>query len=284
MANDNLQPQRAAGQPTATDLSPVELTALAMAHQRAIEHGKDDRLVDDPLAGAFLDAATAAGIRHGSPPPALTDFFAVRTRYFDQVLLDANRQGCTQIVVLGAGLDTRAFRLEWAAGTRLFEVDLAPVLSFKASVLAHAPTEPGCRRTPVVADLGGDWLDPLRAGGLTEQPTAWLAEGLLFYLDHRVADQVITTVTSASPPGSVLAVEHVDQAMIEVMSPILAREAPGAPWRSSVEEPARWLAGHGWAASVLDHQEAGIAVGRPLALPLPPVTPEPKAWFARADR
>jgi len=61
----------------------------------------------------------------------------IRTRFFDDYLLDPTGQGIRQVVLLAAGLDTRAYRLAWPAGVRMFELDLAEVLEFKRRVLGE---------------------------------------------------------------------------------------------------------------------------------------------------
>ncbi len=170
----------------------IAKTALGVAAVRALESRRPDRLFDDPYAQAFLDAAPpvlpeeprTAGERASLGPLAsLGAVFAfhgvIRTRFFDDDLLAACRGGCRQVVVLTAGLDTRAYRLAWPAGTHLFEVDLPDVLRFKGQVLAQETAVPRCAHTIVAADLREDWSAELtNAGFQATTPTAWLAEGL----------------------------------------------------------------------------------------------------------
>ncbi len=110
--------------------------------------------------------ATAA--EHGQQPAIVTirhpmeHYFAIRTRLFDDQLLRACAAGRDQVVLLGAGLDTRAFRLDWPDGVRLFEVDLHGVLDFKESVVAAAGARTRCRRSVLrsgLADLDRTRLD-----------------------------------------------------------------------------------------------------------------------------
>jgi hypothetical protein len=61
----------------------------------------------------------------------------IRTRFIDDWVLGAARQGLRQVVLVAAGLDTRAYRLEWPVGTAVYELDLPPVFVFKDSVLAE---------------------------------------------------------------------------------------------------------------------------------------------------
>src|SRR5262249_2309514 len=150
----------------------VGLTALGAARGRAAESARADRLCDDPYAARFVAAAAQAGVafaeradvgaaqgradhtdstgkgRHGAEPrgdagadaervdlrPLIDAYVGVRTRFFDDALLEAVQGGARQVVILGAGLDARAFRLEWPDGTRLFEVDTPDVFQFKEPV------------------------------------------------------------------------------------------------------------------------------------------------------
>ena len=65
--------------------------------------------------------------------------------------------GLRQFVILGAGLDARAFRLAWPPGVRLVELDTSEVISFKERVVASIGAKPGCERIVVQSDLRGDW-------------------------------------------------------------------------------------------------------------------------------
>ena len=69
---------------------------------------------------------------------------AGRTVFLDELLAEASQRGCRQVVLLGAGFDTRAFRLSWPPGTRCFEVDTPDVLGPKDEVLATTNAAPAC--------------------------------------------------------------------------------------------------------------------------------------------
>ncbi len=92
-------------------------------------------LVDWPEPGRRVSAAEALHL-HGSR------YIGLRTRFYDDTLLAAVRDGATQGVVLGAGLDTRAFRLELPAYFRLFELDQRGVLDYKDAVLGAQDGRP----------------------------------------------------------------------------------------------------------------------------------------------
>ena len=99
----------------------------------------------------------------------------VRTRFLDDLVLDACANGCRQIVTLGAGLDARAFRLDLPAGARLFELDLSEILEFKQRVVGSERHEAACERIVVPTDLTGEWAARSRRGRLRRHATHGLA-------------------------------------------------------------------------------------------------------------
>ena len=76
-------------------------------------------------------------------------YIGLRTRYYDDWLRDAATSGVRQLVLLGAGLDTRAYRLDWPAGVRLFGIDQLGVLAFKEKALAERTAKSTCELVPV---------------------------------------------------------------------------------------------------------------------------------------
>lgn len=122
--------------------SGVWATAVGVARVRALETERENALFRDPLAQAF---AAAGGLWPSSPPRpdgeaarlrrlAVSFSIVIRTRFLDDLLRQASASGVRQVVLLGAGMDSRAFRMDWPEGTRLFEVDTAAPLDFKGSV------------------------------------------------------------------------------------------------------------------------------------------------------
>lgn len=134
---------------------------------------------------------------------------ALRTRFFDDHLVTHGRR---QIVLLAAGLDTRGYRLDWPSGTRLYELDLPEVLTFKAGVLADSAAVAQCERIAVPVDLRAAWAAELTHVGFDPtEPTAWLAEGLLVYLSADEAGRLLDSIGELSAPGSTLAFEYDDE-------------------------------------------------------------------------
>jgi len=140
----------------------------------------------------------------------LFSFHAViRTRFFDDYLLAACAADCNQVVLLAAGLDTRAFRLPWPPGVHVFELDLPQVLTFKERVLTGQRAVPKCERTILPVDLRKDWPARLTESGFEpSRPTAWLVEGLLIYLSADEVARMLTAVGELSVAGSQIAFEH----------------------------------------------------------------------------
>ena len=258
----------------------VAKTALGAAVVRARETREQDRLFDDPYAQRFLDAApgafpeepaSAADRAALGPLAALGEVFyvhaVIRTRFYDDYLLTAAASGSRQAVLLAAGLDTRALRLPWPGGMRVFELDLPEVFGFKEAVLARCGTTAACERIVVPVDLRGQWTDELRAAGLDRAaPTAWLAEGLLIYLTADEAARLLTGIGGLSAPGSRLAFEHGDMA-----SSALLAQARGLPamgeytslWKGGLGQDAPgWLSRHGWRPTLHDHAEVAASYGR----------------------
>jgi methyltransferase (TIGR00027 family) len=93
-------------------------------------------------------------------------------------------------VILAAGLDARAYRLQWPAGMTVYEVDQPEVVDFKTRTMTEMGAAPSVQRRTVAIDLRHDWATALRASGFEPlQPTVWSAEGLVNYLpaEHRTA-------------------------------------------------------------------------------------------------
>lgn len=270
----------------------VSGTAEWIAHARAAETVREDRLFADQLAVAFTERTNAELLRRfrAGPEPRF-DVLAVRTKFFDDYLLRATGETARrQVVLLAAGLDSRAFRLDWPSGTRVFELDLPELLAGKDELLRHCGFVPSsCRRHTVPADLTQDWAPALCGGGFDPGvPTVWLVEGLLYYLTSDQADAVVLGLSALSAPGSTLGLEHVNTDLYQApwMQEWLAdMRRQGRPWQSGVAEPEKWLARHGWLATVTEPSDVEGATGR--RVPKTPGRDVPGAartWLVTADR
>ncbi|GAA4535255.1 class I SAM-dependent methyltransferase [Amycolatopsis samaneae] len=197
--------------------SSVGATATLAAMVRAIATRADRSLIDDPFAEPLVRAVGVdllTRLASGETPPGdlvgqlSIDVAKVRTRFYDEFFLDAVNAGVTQAVILASGLDSRAYRLAWPAGTVVYEVDQPQVVDFKTRTLAELGAAPTADRRVAAVDLRDDWPTALRAAGFDPAlPTAWSAEGLLGYLPPEAQDRLLDTITELSAPGSRVATE-----------------------------------------------------------------------------
>jgi methyltransferase (TIGR00027 family) len=254
-------------------LTGVPKTALGVARIRAGESQRPDRLFDDPFAASFVAAMPDAFARDtGRSDDAkrigarIALHVVVRTRFYDDYLLAAAADGICQVVLLAAGLDTRAFRLPWPDGTTMFEVDLPEMQAFKEDVLAQTGAAPTATRAAVAADLTGDWVSPLTWAGFDPtQPTAWLVEGLLVYLTHDDASRLLETVAGLSPPGSRLSCEQGRSAMqLAAQSRESGASEATKLWQGGIEDLPGWLTDNGWSVDSYEFATLAADYGRPV--------------------
>jgi methyltransferase (TIGR00027 family) len=273
----------------------VGATALGVAAARASETSRPDALIRDDFA--YLLTASAGPVwaqmasaddswlgddEDGRRLHALArDYQAVRTHYFDDYFRAAMRAGIRQVVILAAGLDSRAYRLDWAAGTTVFEIDQPKVLAYKTSTLDAHGAVSKARHVPVPVDLRDDWPAALIAAGFEPTlPTAWLAEGLLPYLPGDAQDRLFDRVTAHSAAGSEIAVEAFNlQPSQYTAEKRAARRERTARLREQLgldldvdaliytederADAAEWLAEHGWRVAAVPGSVEMTRLGRP---------------------
>ncbi|MCV7079377.1 SAM-dependent methyltransferase [Mycobacterium szulgai] len=290
----------------------VGATAVMVALARAAETASDNPLIRDEFAEPLVSTPQLAKVRDQvaawwAPEPdgpddgsqdsqdsedseddafsvdaqQMIDYQAVRTHFFDAYFAGAVAAGIRQVVLLAAGLDSRAYRLDWPAGTTVYEIDLPKVLEYKEQTLAGHNATPVADRRAVPVDLRHDWPKALRDKGFdTIQPTAWLAEGLLPFLPAAAQEAMFAAIDSLSGPGSRVAVEMfgVDEdkreEAEEKWARLRARRAargedtsfnPFELWFDDEgrPEPADWFAAHGWSAQTVSSHDEATRLGRP---------------------
>src|ERR1700761_4229110 len=198
----------------------VGATATMVAAQRALS--SDEKFVDDPYAAPLVRAVgidvyvrlvngqIPVGGDSEFDPHRMARGMACRTRFYDQFFLEATNSGVGQAVILAAGLDARAYRLPWPAGTVVYEVDMPEVIEFKTVTLGELGAQPTAQRRNGSVDLRDDWGAALQASGFDSQaPAAWSAEGLLIYLPDEAQDALFDNITARSATGSRLAFDIV---------------------------------------------------------------------------
>lgn len=171
-------------------------TARMCAASRWKESQREDSLFDDPLAYRL------AGAEGRSNP--MGDWIMVpRTRFGDDFLRAHYERGCRQLVLLGAGMDTRAYRLPLTQ-LRVFEVDQKTTFDVKEPLL-EAETLSVAHRAVVATEFTerGRWGADLVAADFDKDvPTVWLLEGLLMYLSLLDTKALMSEMGKLSAPGS----------------------------------------------------------------------------------
>ncbi|MGW3773481.1 class I SAM-dependent methyltransferase [Actinomadura verrucosospora] len=250
-------------------------TAVLVCQARAVAHGRlaPDRFAD-PTASALLEPGELAAVeqaRSGVPPEgwgprmeyeflrATAEGLAPRTVAVDDAVRERPHP---QVVILGAGLDGRAWRMPELAGTAVFEVDhprsqqdkrrRAAALSPPAGQIAFVPVD-------FTADRLDDSLDA--AGHRTDRPTTWIWEGVVPYLTRAEAAATLQALAKASAPGSRLVVHYQAPSLVASLGRPVARAMrrlsrqpdPMAhePWRSAWTPAAmrELLTGQGYAVA-----------------------------------
>jgi methyltransferase (TIGR00027 family) len=277
----------------------VGATAVMVAAARAAETDRDNPLIRDPYAKVLV-AGAGTGVwefmlndefvaRVGEADPEIAaivehmgSYQAVRTHFFDDFFFKAAAAGIRQIVILASGLDSRAYRLQWPAGTTVYELDQPKVLEYKAATLDRHGADPVAVRREVPIDLRFDWPNALREAGFdASAPTAWLAEGLLMYLPADAQDRLFERVTELSAPGSRIAAETVGLHSAERREQMRERFGRIATQfgvndtldvgELTYEDPdranvAQWLDAHGWCATAVTSQDEMRRLGRAVEL------------------
>lgn len=266
----------------------VAKTSLLTAAMRAKETARPDslgRLFSDPyaakLAGQEGFELLDKAIEAAGEQPAI----AIRTHFFDQMIDKAIAKDFQQIVLLAAGMDTRAFRLNLRPNIKWFELDRQEVLQYKNRQLENVT--PKCQRISLAADLLENWTEALKNAGFDkEQKTVWLVEGLLMYLSESEVKDVFSKLNSMVSQNDMLLLDILSQTLLEV--PHMANqlkflESLGAPWKFGVNDPIRFFEQFGWSATL---SQAGDASPERWPFPTAPIhIPNvPRGYFVSAIR
>ncbi len=254
-------------------------TALLVAGCRAIETERPDALMRDPFAARLAGERGQAMFR-AVPHPEIMGFgIAIRTRFIDELLLEALAgTGVKTVVCFGAGLDTRPWRLDLPPEVRWIEVDFAAMLDYKETLMEEE--RPRCRRERLTADLNNSAERRAVYRAVGSAPTLMITEGLLMYLPaatveaiasetpressiaHWICDVTTSAFTKAIGGGGTRVVRHVQ-----------------ADDHLEGEEILETIYGHGWVTTarhsyITDLSFATERIGRMLARhPQPPTTP-----------
>lgn len=233
----------------------VSRTALGAAICRLIEQYQPapTRLFDDPVVAALVGRPLRILLRFATMrrltiqqteavAPGIYGTQVCRTRAIDDIAQAALTQGIAQVVLLGAGYDTRPYRLPQMGRAMTFEVDLPGIQAEKRARLQRYLGRLPDHLTFIPIDFERQRLEEAFAGTALRSslPTLFVWEGVTQYLTEAAVRQTLAFVGSAAS-GSVLVCTYVLQSIIERRSDIpgverlMAQLAQQAPWRFGLE-------------------------------------------------
>ena len=177
-------------------------TALINAAARALESEQPDPVVVDPYAKKLAGEEGMRLLESYGESFVLIE--TIRTKFFDDAILDSLKNGKRQFVVLGAGLDSRPYRFSLPPDVLWFEVDFGSILEYKRRILKD--DKPSATPIDVCTDVSKLELqrDLVSRGFDPRKGSVWIAEGLIPYLKDEQVENLLSLIAGASAPGSTL--------------------------------------------------------------------------------
>lgn len=221
-------------------------TAETIAVVRMSESRKpeDERICYDPYAIRFisqevLDFAThnpekykAFIARNERLVPGASNSIVARVRFFDDIVKSSINDGIEQLVILGAGYDTRAYRIEGLDEIKVLEVDHPATQSIKIEKITEIFGSLPDHVTYVPMDLELDKFGQqlLESGYNKSLKTLFIMEGLLMYLSPEIVDQILSFVVHNSGKGSAIIFDYIPLSVVDGTCEFEA----GQNWRNGV--------------------------------------------------
>jgi methyltransferase (TIGR00027 family) len=252
-----------------TPIENVSDTAFWIAHYRAVESARPDALFHDPLA-ELLAGEQGKKIAQTMPMSFMTAWVvAIRTHIIDDYIRTAITQEVDTVVNLGAGLDTRPYRMDLPSALLWIEADYPRMIEFKQSRLAREV--PRCKLERVALDLA-DRAARQRLLAEVDAPSKKLlvlTEGVVTYLSNEEA---------GSLADDLKAMQHISYWIVDYLSPQaikfrtrgrLAQKTKNAPFKFKPDDWSAFFREHGWLAKEMRYMsEEGDRVKRPARVPL----------------
>ncbi|MFX1297543.1 MAG: class I SAM-dependent methyltransferase, partial [Promethearchaeota archaeon] len=248
----------------------VPFTARLMAYQRAQESKRDSPLLIDPFAERLAGDLTKYLKKHVRYSEM--EYPLVRCYHIEEQLLTpwCKKYVKSQIVLLGAGLDTRAYRFKpFQSNTHiLFEVDFPNVIHYKESILEDK--QPLCRLVRISVDLSDpDWTSYLMNSGFSSDiPTFWVLEGLVYYMEQRVVASLLANTAEISVENSEIFVDlfHASRwvSFPTIINGLVTGFAKHFKWGLDIKLAPSFFATTGWKVSCAfaDEYDQGRNVGQ----------------------
>jgi methyltransferase (TIGR00027 family) len=231
-------------------------TAFMVAAYRGRASAGPDPICSDPwalqLAGPEGEALSRQWDEHS---PSMELWIALRTRYIDDCVVRALDRGIAQVVILGAGLDTRSARLR-RQGVRFFEVDQPASQADKRERLSRFEEYPLDAATFVSCDFErDDFVEGLEAAGLERtQPACLVWEGVIYYLAETAARATLARIATELDPRSLLIFDYLNTNMAKSSARLRPEDRAmkgiidelGEPMRFGIDDPTPLMSESGY--------------------------------------
>jgi methyltransferase (TIGR00027 family) len=205
----------------------TSITALGIAISRAVESEKpaEERICYDPIARQFVPGwmfhFTSFFMRSGYAEwrgPGVNGYLAARERYIDDFLARSLEKGLEQVVILGAGYDSRAYRFaDRLAGVKVFEVDHPATQKDKLARLEKIFGRQPEHVVYVPVDFNTQSLEDRldQAGYNPALKTLFIWQGVTMYLTAEAVDRTLDFVRRCSAPGSKIIFDYIDRSLLD---------------------------------------------------------------------
>ncbi|TXT57869.1 MAG: hypothetical protein BAJATHORv1_10577 [Candidatus Thorarchaeota archaeon] len=242
----------------------VPFTAKLTAYHRAAETKRKESLFEDPYAELLVGDISDYAKEHRYSM-ARDGYTIARTYYIDEYLLRPwlSTHKESQIILLGAGLDTRAYRFAPLKNTKhtIFELDLPVTIKYKTRILEDQT--PLCRLVRIPTDMSKpDWIHQLLDAGFSEDiPSLWILEGLLYYIPKTASILLLRTMSEISSPNSELFTDTCVPPIAELKFGPFTRHFE---WGIEIMDIPAFFAKTGWDVSCVyaDEYDQGRDVGQ----------------------
>jgi len=238
-------------EPSGTAQVVATLRALAATDERDFFRGQDtmaEIFLTEDRKLILRDATSRDWVMKNAIPNGMYEYIVARTAYFDDAVANALREGIPQLVILGAGYDSRPYRFQARAGdTRIFEVDAAPTQARKRTLLAKAGIPIPANLTYVSTQFEKESLGEalMRAGYDPRLLSLFVWEGVMYYLTADAVDSTMGFFRNHSPQGSKVVFDYytssehsTDSLMDQDIQRRIRSGLPSEPFRFHIERGA----------------------------------------------
>lgn len=213
------QKQSVENQPSESAMTVAFCRALAAKDERKEIRGPDylaEIFLSEDRRRPLKDRASREWVIQKLATPELYHYFIARTAYLDQVFTRSLQENIPQIVILGAGYDTRSYRYRsLIQDSRIFELDIQPTQKRKKDLLEQAAIPIPKNLVFVPINFNTDAIEAVleKAGFNKGQKTLFTWEGVTYYLSAIAIDKTLESVRRLSPAGSTIAFDYMTQAV-----------------------------------------------------------------------